>query len=114
MSALDAEKARRRIGERLSGLRRRSRAAAPERAVVELDQTAVGRLSRMDAIQRQAMAGAEEARRQTEIMRLEQALKRIEEGEYGWCASCGEKIPEGRMEIDPAATLCVRCAAGGN
>jgi len=64
----------------------------------------------MDAMQRKAMADAEEARRQVEILRLERALKLIDEGEYGWCASCGEEIAPARLKADPAATLCVSCA----
>lgn len=79
---------------------------------VVLDQTSVGRLSRMDAIQVQAMAIESERRRQTQIKRIEAALKRIDEGEFGYCLRCGEEIPEKRLEIDPTALLCTRCAAG--
>jgi DnaK suppressor protein len=108
----DPAASRARIKARLAELRGLSRASADGRAAVKLDQTSVGRLSRMDAMQQQAMAGAEEARRRTEIMRLEHALKLIDADEYGWCAACGERIPDKRMEIDPAATLCVKCASG--
>ncbi len=106
----DAAAARRRIEEHLAELRRLSEMGRAARETVTLDQTSVGRLSRMDAMQRKAMADAEEARRQAEILRLERALKLIDEGEYGWCASCGEEIAPARLEVDPAATLCVRCA----
>jgi len=107
----DPAAARSRIKDRLKELRELSGLSAAGRAAVKLDQTSVGRLSRMDAMQRQAMAEAEEARRKTEILRLENALKLIDEGEYGWCASCGGRIPDRRLEIDPAATLCVKCAS---
>ena len=106
----DIAAARRRIEERLAELRRLSEAGRAARQTVTLDQTSVGRLSRMDAMQRKAMADAEEARRQVEILRLERALKLIDEGEYGWCASCGEEIAPARLKADPAATLCVSCA----
>ena len=106
----DDAAARRRIKERLAELRRLSEIGRAARETVRLDQTAVGRLSRMDAMQQKAMADAEEARRQSEIHRLERALKLLDEGEYGWCASCGEEIAPARLEVDPAATLCVRCA----
>ena len=106
----DAAAARRRIEERLAELRRLSEAGRAARETVTLDQTSVGRLSRMDAMQQKAMADAEEARRQVEIRRLEGALRLLDEGEYGWCASCGEEIAPARLEVDPAATLCVRCA----
>ncbi len=108
--------ARKRIEERLAELRQLSNVSRAARETVTLDQTSVGRLSRMDAMQRKAMADAEEARRRAEILRLEEALKLLDEGEYGWCAACGEAIAPARLEADPAATLCIRCAesAQGN
>ncbi|WP_339691238.1 TraR/DksA C4-type zinc finger protein [uncultured Parasphingorhabdus sp.] len=84
--------------------------AASWRNTVELDQQSVGRLSRMDAMQQQEMAQAEARRRTSDIARIEMALKRIEQGEFGWCAECGEPIAFRRLEIDPAAALCIDCA----
>jgi DnaK suppressor protein len=81
------------------------------RRPVELDQQSVGRLSRMDAIQQQAMALASQQRRRNESQQIGAALKRIDEGDFGWCAACGEAIPRGRLEIDPTVTLCVVCAS---
>lgn len=81
-------------------------------ATVELDQQAVGRLSRMDALQNQAMAKAGHARRQVLRQRLAAALMRMDAGEFGYCEDCGEAIALGRLEIDPAATRCVSCANG--
>lgn len=77
---------------------------------VELDQTRVGRLSRMDAMQGQAMSQETQRRRKLELKRIEAALQRIQEGEYGYCLLCDQLIPHGRLEIDPAAPLCVACA----
>ena len=77
---------------------------------VELDQTRLGRLSRMDAMQAQQMAKASSRRRQVERGRIAAALRRIDDGEYGYCLSCGELIPEPRLTIDPAAAQCVGCA----
>ncbi len=102
---------------RLKLLARRAELAAADeetqgwRGTVELDQQSVGRLSRMDAMQQQEMAEAEARRRKSEIARIDAALKRIDEGEYGWCAECGEKIARRRLEIDPAAAHCIGCAA---
>lgn len=79
---------------------------------VELDQTRFGRLSRMDALQSQAMAMETERRRTLELKRIESALKRIEDGEYGYCVQCDEEIPLKRLEQDPATPNCVDCAAG--
>jgi DnaK suppressor protein len=81
-------------------------------ATVELDQQAIGRLSRMDALQNQAMAKAGQARRQATRTRLKAALTRIDEGEFGHCEDCGDEIATGRLELDPAATRCISCASG--
>ncbi len=82
----------------------------PAAKTVELDQTRQGRLSRMDAMQQQAMAVAAGERRQQELGRIEAALRRIADGDYGVCLDCGEEIARGRLKIQPTATRCVRCA----
>ena len=84
--------------------------SADARETVTLDQQSVGRLSRMDALQNQAMAQATERQREVEILRLTAALQRLEDGEYGMCVHCGEDIAKKRLEIDPAATHCINCA----
>ena len=78
---------------------------------VELDQTRVGRVSRMDAMQAQAMAKESDRRRQLALQRIDSALQRIEDGEYGLCAACDEPISAGRLEVDPGASLCIECAS---
>ena len=83
---------------------------ARDSRVVELDQQSVGRLSRMDAMQGQAMAQETMRRRALELKRIEAALARIEEDEYGWCATCGDEIAAARLDLDPMATLCAGCA----
>ena len=40
---------------------------------------------------------------------IENALKRISDGKYGYCLQCGKKIPEGRLRAIPEAVLCVDC-----
>ena len=79
-------------------------------AIVELDQAKVGRLSRMDAMQAQAMAKASAQRRTEMLRRIEAALHRIDNDEYGFCEECGEPINPKRLEFDPTVTLCVGCA----
>ncbi len=91
----------------LSDLEEISRQAAQ---VVTLDQTRVGRLSRMDAMQAQAVSIEANRRRALHIRRIHAALARIASGDYGWCTGCGESINPGRLEIDPAADLCIDCA----
>ena len=79
-------------------------------AVVELDQSKVGRLSRMDAMQAQAMAQAAVARRKQQLQRIEAALKRIEDGEFGLCVVCEEPINPQRLAFNPAVLTCIDCA----
>ncbi len=77
---------------------------------VTLDQASVGRLSRMDAMQAQAMAMAIEQRRKDELIRIGSALKRIEAGEYGECIKCEEPIAPKRLELIPTILTCIECA----
>ncbi len=88
--------------------------SADSRKPVELDQTRVGRLSRMDALQNQAMSLEAERRRKAELLRIEASLKRIEAGDYGYCVTCGEQIPLRRLELDPTLPTCVHCAGSGS
>jgi len=78
--------------------------------VVELDQTRMGRLSRMDAMQAQAMSVETGRRRRQDLIEIEAALVRISEGDYGDCFECGEAINPNRLEANPIATLCINCA----
>lgn len=80
-------------------------------AVVQLDQTKVGRLSRMDALQAQAMAKASGARRAALLREIGAALRRIDNGSYGDCERCEEPIDPRRLDADPTARLCIDCAS---
>ena len=80
------------------------------RKPVELDQSRVGRLSRMDALQDQAMALETERRRTIEIRRIDAALERVESGDYGYCLNCGEEIEPKRLQLDLATPVCIDCA----
>ncbi len=80
-------------------------------ATVELDQTRTGRLSRMDALQLQAMAKAGQARSQLELARIEAALTRIDQGLFGDCLECDEPIAAARLDANPVVTLCIDCAS---
>ena len=83
---------------------------AEGRSPVALDQQSVGRLSRMDALQQQAMSRASEAARRRDLQRVETAMRRLRDGEYGYCETCGEPIADGRLAVDPMAERCVDCA----
>ena len=83
------------LRERAAELTAQSEGARESRAPVELDQQSVGRLSRMDAMQIQAMGTT---------------LKRIAAGEYGYCVGCGEQIAPARLVLIPTTETCVDCA----
>ena len=112
MNCATEQKFRDLIRARLAALDEDDQLGVTGQATVELDQQAIGRLSRMDALQNQAMAKAGSVRRRTERTRLLAALSRLEEGEYGYCEACGDAIAEARLELDPAAAKCVDCARG--
>lgn len=79
-------------------------------AVVELDQARMGRLSRMDAMQSQAMSMEMKRRSERELVAITAALERMDTEEYGECARCGEPISMVRLRANPVATLCIECA----
>lgn len=108
--AIDPDAARERLMALKSELQALSALSEDDRAVVALDQQAVGRLSRMDAMQQQAMALAGERARARDLQRIDAALRRIEDGEYGYCSECGEAIAEKRLAVDPMASACIACA----
>ncbi|HBP59703.1 MAG TPA: conjugal transfer protein TraR [Alphaproteobacteria bacterium] len=103
------QKYRARIDAEIEELRALSSGSKDARAPVELDQQSVGRLSRMDAMQQQSMDLAREDRRRARLAVLAAALRRLAEGDYGYCLGCGEDIPEKRLDIDAAVTLCIHC-----
>lgn len=100
--------------QRLLAMREELQALAETRAdssaTVELDQTRVGRLSRMDALQGQAMAKAGETRAREGLRRIDAALARCDTGDYGECLECGEPIAVKRLDFDPSVGLCIGCA----
>ena len=76
---------------------------------VELDQQAVGRLSRMDSLQNQHLTRNLKEREEVRVSALVRALSRIEEGKYGLCVGCGDPIEEGRLAVFPEAEHCAAC-----
>lgn len=76
---------------------------------VQLDQSSVGRLSRMDAMQMQHMALESERRREAKLQRIDGALRRIDDQRFGDCFVCGEEIDRARLKLDPTVTRCLDC-----
>lgn len=76
---------------------------------VTLDQSRVGRLSRMDAMQQQAMAQAEATRLTQRYKLVIQALKKLSQDDYGYCSQCDELINFQRLMIKPESSLCIEC-----
>jgi len=107
-SELDAFKAKLlQMQAELEGLKSDSKEAA---ATVVLDQSSVGRLSRMDAMQGQQMALESARRRTNQLLQIKAALQRIDRDDFGYCAKCDEEISIGRLSINPAVLFCLRCS----
>lgn len=87
-----------------------SEISSQSREAVQLDQSSVGRVSRIDALQQQAMALATGRNRERDLQRIKTALLRLDQGEYGACITCGEDIADKRLRFDPAVPTCVDCA----
>jgi len=111
MSTLNTEHRKESLLEMKRSLLQAQETGDEAEQTVELDQGRVGRLSRMDAMQAQAMSKETGRRRRDALRRVEAALRRIEEGDYGYCLECGETIAAARLDIDPSAQLCIRCAS---
>ena len=109
---MDLGDAKKLLNEELMSMDREDELGADDQKTVTLDQQSVGRLSRMDAMQRQAMAQALARRRAGRRQRILAALKRIEEDEFGYCQECGDDIAPGRIALDPTVSLCLSCAKG--
>jgi len=99
----------RRLQEMLDALDGQETLGQDGQKTVSLDQTAVGRLNRMDALQQQAMAKATQTRRDNVRTRIAAAQVRIKTDEFGYCTRCGEEIPHARLKLDPTAQTCVQC-----
>jgi DnaK suppressor protein len=100
---------------KLLGLRAELESAADLEAEtaepVELDQGKFGRLSRMDAMQGQAMAQASQERRRQLLQLIDAALQRVEDDEFGYCQHCAAAIDPRRLDFDPTTLLCIDCAS---
>lgn len=76
---------------------------------VEPDK-AIGRLSRMDAINNKSINDSALREKKKLKQKLERAIDRSEKDSFGRCMKCGKEIPFGRLEYMPYTTRCVTCA----
>lgn len=76
---------------------------------VKLDQTSVGRLSRMDALQQQAMSSGMRERILFRLRRVRAAVDRIEGNAYGRCCECDVALSLQRLRADAASPFCADC-----
>lgn len=109
-TAHDLKALKRQLNKGLKEIQKLSQGTEEDRQPVKLDQSMVGRLSRMDALQNQAMHVEIERRRALESQRIEATLKRIAADDYGYCVSCGEEVEAKRLENDPTTPTCISCA----
>jgi len=100
---------RKRLEELEREIREDMDANPEDSGVVELDSS-IGRLSRMDALQNQQMALELKRRQENQLLRIENAFKRLDKGQYGLCGKCKKPIEEERLEVFPDTVTCVRCA----
>jgi len=76
---------------------------------VELDQGAVGRLSRMDSLQNQGIAKGLREREVVGLALIQEAIRRLDAGTYGLCTVCGGEVAFERLLVFPESATCTPC-----
>ena len=71
---------------------------------------AIGRLSRMEALNDRAVSEASLNAARHKLSRLETALDKVDQPDFGICVRCDHPIPSGRIVLMPEATRCVPCS----
>lgn len=96
----------------LTRLERSMRSTEEAMRPVMLDQSAVGRLSRIDSLQNQGLTRNLQEREQARLAQVVSAYQRLEEGSYGLCTECASEIDFDRLLVFPESPTCGRCAEG--
>lgn len=109
MTASDLEKLKSRATQKLADLEERI-AAYRELTKPIPPSEAIGRVSRMDAINNRSVNEAALRQLEAEQKQLSLAMERMREEKYGKCTRCGADIPVGRLMLMPGALRCVQCA----
>jgi DnaK suppressor protein len=71
---------------------------------------AIGRISRMDAINNKAINDAALRKAEEKLAQLERMHQQVDEPGFGLCRKCGQPIPMQRLILMPQSAHCVRCA----
>ena len=90
------------LDEKIAGLEAQTKPIAPDNAI--------GRLTRMEAIQAKSVNASALARAKTKRRQLEQTLPKLEDATFGDCQRCGRPIPPKRLMLMPESPFCMRCA----
>lgn len=110
MTEADLQRMRTLLVDELATLNEALEASLESAKGIALDQARIGRLSRMDALQSQAMAQGANRRLAEEITAIRAALERMERKKYGVCVGCNREIDLMRLEVYPATDRCLPCA----
>lgn len=100
---LEIEKKIKELKKSIISLEEQSKPVEPDRAI--------GRITRMDAIQQKSVCEANLRAAEESLYQLEETLPLIDQPGFGICAACGQNIPVERVLLVPASRLCVSCAA---
>jgi DnaK suppressor protein len=111
LTANQTEELRADLTAQLRKLERSMRVTDQALEPVKLDQSAVGRLSRIDALQNQGLTRNLQEREQIKLAHVREAFRRMDEGTYGRCVSCGSPIPFPRLYVFPETPTCAACGA---
>ena len=98
------------LESQLQRLEQSMRVTEESLAPVQLDQTRVGRLSRMDELQNQSLAKNLREREEIKLALIAEALRRLPDGTYGLCRECGGSIAFARLLVYPESPSCASCA----
>lgn len=109
MEKMDDEAMRELIGQEVAKTEQRIREYEEMSSPVGPDN-AIGRVSRMDAINNKSVSEAALRQAKDKLSKLRHALARVGEEGFGICARCGRPIPPLRVALMPESPYCVRCA----
>ena len=73
-------------------------------------ENAIGRISRMDAINNKSVVEAALRKANEKLSKLKLVLEKVDDSDFGLCIRCGNPIPIGRILLMPQSRLCVSCA----